>query len=143
MKTAAQDDTPPPPLLSVSRGRTESTLGLCKSHARSPESLLPTAPQSSASVLIAMSRQADARPDESYATQKIEKLNMNHITLSYSAQVENELFGIWEPTIRQLFSHLNDAVGHTMNLLQPGIKDSRVQQFKKDIWDYPIGEYGR
>lgn len=46
-------------------------------------------------------------------------------------------------TIRQLFSHLNDAVSHTMNLLQPGIKDSRVQQFKKEIWDYPIDEYGR
>lgn len=57
MKTAPKDDTPPL-LLSEARCWTESTLGLCKSHARSPASWLPSAPQSSPSVLMAMRKQS-------------------------------------------------------------------------------------
>lgn len=36
-------------------------------------------------------------------------------------------------TGNQLFSHLNDAVSHTVDLLQPGINDSGVKQIKKWI----------
>ncbi len=39
-------------------------------------------------------------------------------------------------TSHQLFSHLNDAVSHTMDLLQPGMNDSRVIQIKKQILEY-------
>lgn len=70
MKTAPKDDTPPLLLLSVSRCWSDSTLGLCRSHALSPGSLLPTPPQSSASVLIAMNQQAVPRPAKPYTPQK-------------------------------------------------------------------------
>lgn len=34
-------------------------------------------------------------------------------------------------TSHQLLSHLNDAVSHSMDLLQPGMNDNRVEQIKK------------
>lgn len=36
-------------------------------------------------------------------------------------------------TGNQLFSHLNDAVSHTVDLLEPGINGGRVKQIRKWI----------
>lgn len=71
MKTAPKDETPPL-LLSVSRSRSESTLGLCNNHALSPELMLSTPPQSSTSVWIAMGQQTgdwSAKPKKKISLQ--------------------------------------------------------------------------
>lgn len=38
-------------------------------------------------------------------------------------------------TGNQLFSHLNDAVSHTVDLLQPGINDSRSNRSRNGFWN--------
>lgn len=54
MTTAPSDDTPAGLLVSASRCRSVSTLGLCRSHALSPELMLPAPAQSSTSLWIAI-----------------------------------------------------------------------------------------
>lgn len=59
--TAPSDDTPAVLLVSASRCRSVSTLGLCRSHALSPELMLPAPAQSSTSLWIAIETSGEGK----------------------------------------------------------------------------------